>query len=153
DLDLEAAVLVPVLLGLGFRFLAGVVVGACCGVDARRGTAGNKGKKDGAGYQRRRGGSSLGRPVRRCGLSAIALAEVESRRSLFVCDASVSGRPGDTLSKKLRCPAHPDRRCGTRPLRGLRQSSLVSGPGTRVKTLQIFRKGIPQLCLQVAAAH
>src|SRR5690606_10408858 len=60
---------------------------------------------------------------------------------------------GDTLSKKLRCPAHPDRRCGTRPLRGLKQSSLVSGPGTRVKTLQIFRKGIPQACLQAAAAH
>src|SRR5690606_25517080 len=36
---------------------------------------------------------------------------------------------------------------------GLRQSSLVSGPGTRVKTLQIFRKGIPQACLQAAAAH
>src|SRR5690606_21393157 len=36
---------------------------------------------------------------------------------------------------------------------GLRQSSLVPGPGTRVKTLQIFRKGIPQACLQAAAAY
>src|SRR5690606_21065257 len=68
-------------------------------------------------------------------------------------DASVQGRPGGYPFEKAPLPRAPGPALRNSPPAGLRQSSLVSGPGTRVKTLQIFRKGIPQACLQAAAAH
>src|SRR5690606_590902 len=51
-------------------------------------------------------GSVLGRPRRTCSEPGPPLCEIYA---LLLSRAGL----GDSLSKQFRCPAHPDRRCGT----------------------------------------